>query len=108
MGGFQKGNDRMETKIVVTKRFRKNTMSVYQYLLKEFSSKTAYLFLKKIEQRIELIVKHPTIGKLSSKKKNIRSIILSPYNLLFYRYSNNTVEILCLFDMRKNPKKKPY
>ncbi len=98
----------METKIVVTKRFLKNTHRVYQYLLKEFSSKTAYLFLDEIEQRIELIVKHPTIGKPSLKKKNIRSIIFSPHNLIFYRYSNNKVEILCLFDMRKNPAKKPY
>jgi len=98
----------MEKRIVVTKRFHKNTLSVYQYLLKEFSAKIANHFLDKIEQRIELIIKHPTIGKPSSKKEGIRSIILTPHSQVFYRYRNNTIEILCLFDMRKDPKKKPY
>jgi plasmid stabilization system protein ParE len=98
----------MEKKIIVTKRFRNNTLRVYQYLLKEFSAKTAFQFLEKLEQRIELIIAHPTIGKPSLKKKNIRSILFTPHNQIFYRYSNNKIEILCLFDMRKNPKKKPY
>lgn len=96
----------METKIVVTKRFRKNTMSVYQYLLKEFSSKTAYLFLKKIEQRIELIVKNPTIGKLSSKKKNIRSISSA---LIIYYFTDTVItqskffaSLICEKIQRKN------
>jgi plasmid stabilization system protein ParE len=98
----------MEKKIIITKRFCNNTLRVYQYLLKEFSSKTAFQFLDKLEQRINLIIQHPTIGKLSAKRKNIRSIILTPHNRIFYRYQDNIIEILCLFDMRKNPKKKPY
>jgi plasmid stabilization system protein ParE len=97
----------MEVKIVV-KGFRNNTLKVYQYLLKEYSPRIAYFFLDKIEQRINLVAKNPTIGKPSLNKKDIRSIILSPHNLIFYRYRNNTVEILSLFDMRKHPKKRPY
>lgn len=57
----------MEKKIVVTKRFRNNTYKVYQYLLKEYSAKTAFQFLNKLEQRIELIIAHPSIGKPSKK-----------------------------------------
>ena len=60
----------MEKKIVITRRFRNNTLRVYQYLLKEFSVKTANLFLDKLKERIELIAKHPTIGKPSVKKKD--------------------------------------
>lgn len=97
----------MEKKIVVTKRFRNNTLSVYNYLVKEFSPLVAYNFLDELEKRVELIAKHPDIGKPSAKK-NVRSIILAPHNLIFYREINNTLEILCLFDMRKNPRKKPY
>lgn len=53
----------MEEKIIITKRFRNNTLRIYQYLLKEFSSKTAYKFLDRLEKRIELIAKNPTVGK---------------------------------------------
>ncbi len=98
----------MEKKVIVTKRFRNNTLNVYQYLLKEFSSKTAYRFLQQIEKRIDFIAENPTVGKLSYKRKNVRSILFTPHNQIFYRYHSNTIEILCLFDMRKNPKKRPY
>jgi len=77
-------------------------------LLKEHSAKTASQFLEKLEQRIGLIVSHPTIGKPSAKRKDIRSIILTPHNQIFYRYQENKIEILCLFDMRQDPKKRPY
>lgn len=98
----------MEAKVIITKRFSNNTLRVYQYLLKEFSAKTAYLFLDRLEKRIEFIAQHPTAGKLSAKRENVRSVLFIPHNQLFYRYQNNRIEILCLFDMRKNPKKKPY
>ena len=98
----------MEKKIIITKRFRNNTLRVYQYLLKEFSSRSAYKFLDRLEKRIEFIAKNPEIGKASMKRKNVRSVLFTPHNQIFYRYQKNAVEILCLFDMRKNPKKKPY
>ena len=98
----------MEKKIIITKRFRNNTLRVYQYLLKEFSSKSAHKFLDRLQSRIEFISKNPEIGKASAKRKNVRSVLFTPHNQIFYRYQKNTVEILCLFDMRRNPKKKLY
>lgn len=98
----------MEKKIIITKRFRNNTLRVYQYLLKEFSANTAYNFLQQLEKRIDFIAKNPTVGKLSAKRNNVRSILFTPHNQIFYRYQKDTIEILCLFDMRKNPKKRPY
>lgn len=98
----------MEEKVIISKRFRNNTFRVYQYLLKEFSARTAYSFLNRLEKRIDFIAKNPAVGKLSAKRKNVRSILFTPHNQIFYRYQKNTVEILCLFDMRKNPKKKSY
>lgn len=45
----------MEEKVVISKRFRNNTLRVYQYLLKEFSAKTACNFLDCLEKRIDFI-----------------------------------------------------
>jgi plasmid stabilization system protein ParE len=98
----------MEEKIVITKRFRNNTLRVYQYLLKKFSAKTAYAFIDRLEKRIDFIARNPAVGRLSVKRKNVRSILFTPHNQIYYRYQKNKIEILCLFDMRKNPKKKPY
>lgn len=98
----------MEKKIVITKRFYKNTESLYNYLLTNFNSKTAFNFLDNLEKRIDFILKHPLAGKPSGKTENIRSIILIPHNRVYYRLSKKKIELLCLFDMRKNPRKRPY
>ena len=39
----------MEKKIVVSRRFRKNTLALFEYLRKKFSEKTAVDFLEKLE-----------------------------------------------------------
>lgn len=96
----------MEKEIVVSRRFRKNTLSVYEYLVKEYSSKAAFDFLNKLQQRVDLIIRYPEIGKPSKIKPNVRSVTLQPHNRIYYRLKVNTIELLCLFDMRK--KKLPY
>ena len=55
----------MEKKIIISKRFRNNTLHVYQYFLKEFSAKTAYNFLNQLEKRIDFVAMNPAIGKKS-------------------------------------------
>lgn len=96
----------METKAVVTKRFQRNTNNTYTWLLKTFSAAVAFNFLHKLQQRVELIIQNPEIGKPSQKTKNIRSLILQPHNKIYYRITTDTIELLCLLDMRK--KKEPY
>lgn len=53
----------MEKEIVVTKRFRAQTKHTYEYLLRDFSARVAFQFLEKVEERIELIARHPEIGR---------------------------------------------
>jgi plasmid stabilization system protein ParE len=96
----------MEKKIVVSKCFRKNTLKVFDYLMKEHSEKIAFSFLNKLQRRVELIIRHPEIGKPSHIRPNVRSVTLQPHNRIYYRLKINTIELLCLFDMRK--KKLPY
>lgn len=96
----------MEKEVVVSRRFRKNTLSVYEYLVKEYSAKAAFDFLNKLQQRVDLIIRYPEIGKPSKIKPNVRSVTLQPHNRIYYRLKVNTIELLCLFDMRK--KKLPY
>lgn len=98
----------MAQKIVISNRFRRNVKSTYIYITEKFSPRIAFLFLDKIETRVEFISRYPEAGKLSQKKKNIRCIQLTPHNLIYYRIKKSSIEILCLFDMRRNPTKKPY
>jgi plasmid stabilization system protein ParE len=83
----------METEIIISKRCRNNSLKVHQCLIKEFSATTANNFLDRLEQRIEFIAAHPTAGRLSLKRKNVRSILFTPYNQIFYRYK---IKLKCL------------
>ena len=67
----------MEKKIVVSRPFRKNTQTVYEYLGKKYSAKTAFNFLDKLQQRVELIIHCPEIGKPSQRKQNVRRVYTS-------------------------------
>jgi plasmid stabilization system protein ParE len=98
----------MAAQIIVTKKFRQNVLETYQYILNTFSSKTASNFLDRIEKRIDFIASHPEAGKASQKRKNVRCVLLPPHSQIYYRFENETIEILILFDMRQNPKKNPY
>lgn len=98
----------MEKKVIITKRFQNHTLKTYEWLHKEFSANTALSFLNRLEQRIDFITNNPTVGRLSAKRNSVRSILFTPHNQIFYRYQNEVIEILCLFDMRKKPKKRPH
>lgn len=49
-------------------------------LLNKFSAPVAFNFIERLQQRVELIIQNPEIGKPSQKTKNIRSLILHPHN----------------------------
>lgn len=98
----------MATKIIVSKRFRQHTHKLYRYLCKKHSAKVGFQFLERLQEKIEFISEHPETGKPSRKKENVRSTLLIPHNRIYYRYLNNTIEILGLFDMRKQPLKNKY
>ena len=98
----------MEKKIVVTRRFRKNVHSIYEYLRKEFSTATGFKFLQKVEEKLDFIARHPEGGKASLKRTNVRSILFTPHNRIFYRIKNDQIQLLSIFDMRKDPKRNRY
>ncbi|MEP7255058.1 MAG: type II toxin-antitoxin system RelE/ParE family toxin [Ferruginibacter sp.] len=98
----------MAYQIVVRKRFTNRVQKVLAYLEKEWSHKVASEFLLKIDRRIDLLTKQPYIGVLSAKVKDIRGLLITRHNRLYYKIKNNKVIILNMYDTRKKPKKNPY
>ena len=98
----------MEKKITVSSRFKKNALHLYDYLLIEFSAKTAYDFLDRLEKRIGFIYKHPHIGSPSRKKNHVRSVTLLPHNRIYYRLKDDEIVLLCIYDMRRDNSRNLY
>ena len=98
----------MAYQIIVKKRFTNKVQKVLSYLENEWSHKVAAEFLLKIDRRIELISKHPEIGRPSEKIKNVRGLLITRHNRMYYTVKNNEIIILNMYDTRMNPKKKLY
>lgn len=98
----------MAYQIIVKKRFINKVHKLLVYLEKEWSHKVAADFLLKIDRRIELLTKQPFVGKSSSKIKNVRGLLITRHNKLYYIVKEDKVIILNMYDTRINPKKNPY
>lgn len=98
----------MAHKIIYKKRFSNKLVKLLEYLEKNWGNQVAENFLTKLDKRITTLKTQPFIGKPSAKNPVIRTILISRHNRLYYKYNNNTVIILNMYDTRKNPKKNPY
>ena len=98
----------MAYQIIVKKRFIDKVQKVLTYPEKEWSHKVATEFLLKIDRRIELLTKQPHVGAPSSKVKNIRGLLITRHNSMYYKIKNDKVIIMNMYDTRMNPKKNPY
>jgi plasmid stabilization system protein ParE len=65
-------------------------------------------FLQKIDRRIELLTSQPYMGAQSTKVKDIRGLLVTRHNRLYYKIKDDKVIILNMYDTRLNPKKNPY
>lgn len=98
----------MAYKVIYKKRFNNKLLKLLQYLEKEWSKEVGMEFLNRLDRRIETLKKQPFIGKASSLKPEIRTILITKQNRLYYKFSNNSIIILNMYDTRKNPKKNVY
>lgn len=98
----------MAFEIIIKKRFTNKVAKTLGYLEKEWSLKVASEFLQKIDRRIEQLKMQPYLGVPSSKIKDVRGLLITKHNRLYYKIKNNTVIILNMYDTRANPSKNPY
>jgi len=94
--------------IEVTPTFLRNVRDVNFYLEMHFSISVAKKFQQKLDNRILSIKEFPFSG-MTTLRTNIRMIIITKHNKLYYRVEQNTtVRILRLFDTRQNPEKNKF
>jgi plasmid stabilization system protein ParE len=98
----------MAFKIIWSESAIDDYSKVINYLLESFPLFVAENFIQITETRIFNLTAFPEMGKLSKKINGARSIVLTKHNKLYYSMSNDTIEILNIFDTRQNPEKNSY
>lgn len=98
----------MAFEIILKKRFLNKLTKTLAYLEKEWTHEVAVVFLQKIERRLEQLSKQPHLRAPSSKVKNIRAVLITKHNKMYYKVKGKYIFILNMYDTRINPSKNPY
>ena len=95
----------MKRKVVITKTAKNKLDSLFNYLLENWSEKVKSEFVQKLDDSIEIIRNKPELFPESHKRKGLRRCVLTKQITLFYRFNNERIEIVTLFDTRQSPNK---
>jgi plasmid stabilization system protein ParE len=98
----------MAYKVIVKKRFTNKVVKLLSYLEAEWGKTVADNFLKEIENRLDTLSEQPYMGVPSDPSEEVRSILITKHNRLYYRIKEGVIEILNMYDTRMNPKNNPY
>jgi plasmid stabilization system protein ParE len=95
----------MAYKIVSSKIFLRKVIALNSYLETEWNHAVATDFHSRLLKIILTVAEQPSISSPALKKKNVRRILITKHNRLYYRVNENSITLLTLFDTRLNLKK---
>lgn len=97
-----------EYQIIYSREVVDRLVDVLDYLEHKWTMKVADHFAFTFFSRIEELKQNPKIGRLSLKDKNIRSIIITRHNQLYYKYNDQNITLASLIDTRQHPSKNKF
>jgi plasmid stabilization system protein ParE len=98
----------MAHRLDFTEQFEKSTAKTAKWLKKEWSFKLAQEFRDKLAVAIEKVISNPFIGKRSHKFEDVRSILVTPHNRLYYRITDTTITFLEIIELKQSPHRNRY
>ena len=94
--------------IFLTRRAGKNYRSIKEYITNDWGKKVVEVFEQKTINFLDLFQSFPEMGEVEVIEKQIRGFQLTRQTRVFYRIKGERIIILTFFDVRQNPKKKPW
>ncbi len=97
-------------KLVWTPTSLNTYFDIIDYLEKEWSKKEIHRFIRTVDSLLAQISTNPESFPSSSKIKNVRKVVISKHNTLYYKVRPRKEELVLLlfWDNRRNPKKLQY
>lgn len=92
-------------------RWRKNARESFRqtsnYIRQEFGVRHQQKYLREILETANLLRLHPNLGHPEQMLADLpilyRSLVIKPYNKLIYTITDDTIEIVALWDTRRDP-----
>lgn len=98
----------MAYKIKQSKLFLEKTVRLLNYLEKRWGKKVAEEFKDVLDRKILQLAETPNIGINSIKMLDVKRVVITRHNKLFYKIKGKTIYLVTLFDTRQDPNKNKY
>lgn len=98
----------MAYKIKQSKLFLIKIIKLLEYLEKNWGKKVADEFKERVDKKILQLSETPNIGKDGRQVSNVKRIVITKHNKLFYMIKSKTIYLITLFDIRQDPQKNKY
>ena len=83
-------------------------MAIVEYYEGEGHIQAAVNFRERMNKKITFISKYPTSGRPTSRRKDVRYILVDKHRRMYYQYRGKTLTLLAFFDSRQDPDKTPF
>lgn len=98
----------MAYKIEWTREALADMQRIIEYLTQNWSYKIGEEFEHTVLLRLNRLAEQPSIGITSSNAANVRFIIVTKQNKLYYQVGEEAIIVLNVFDTRQHPSKNPF
>jgi plasmid stabilization system protein ParE len=98
----------MSYQIIWTEKAENNLNQIFDYLSGKWSILTAIEFTYKVDYVIDLLKELPLIGIKSERDKQVRMILITTYNYLYYKIEGDKIYLLSIFETRQDPTKQRF
>lgn len=92
-------------KFFLSEEAEKNFLSIKDFIMNEWSEKSAQKFSLQVFQCLIKISNFPEMYPYFSKPKGIRKCKVSKHTIAFYRIRNSEIEVLAFKDERQDSRK---
>lgn len=89
--------------VVWTAEAIRNKNKIADYLIENWSERELRNFYRELDRRIKLISHKPELYQLVEDTDYTRRSVLNKHTIIFYEFKNEVVEILYLFNTRRDP-----
>lgn len=93
----------MSLRIYYTEPAKETLLLLYSSIESKFGTRSADKFLLKVEKTIELISEFPFMFKSSSIAEDVRIGLITKQSSVFYRVSEESINLLFFWDNRQEP-----
>lgn len=93
----------MVKKVIFSPVANERLKEIINYLVKEWSVSSAEKFLNILEVKLSLISKFPLLYPAFKDEQDIHYCVINEQITLYYRITESNIEIITLFDSRRNP-----